>query len=221
MKTLLLCLLATGLTAPAALIFSNGTVDTNAANARDITIFRTADDFTLASAVTLDSVRFWLAAEPGDFAGTLTYAIYQNAGGALGTVVNTATLNGVTPVLLNQIPQYIYSMYQVDFVLPVAQPLSAGTYWLEIHEGASLVTATQDLNVYWAVAGFGATGNAKQSSTPTLPSGATTSAMGFELYGSAAAPTTGVPEPGTWALCLAGLAAAAALRARTSASTPA
>jgi hypothetical protein len=204
----LFALLAVATVSPAAVIFSNGTPNLNNPNSRGITIHRSADDFTLGTASNVDSIRFWMVAEPGDFGGTLTYAIYQNSAGALETVIDTASVTGVTPVFLNQIPQNIHAIYEVNFALPSSLALGAGTYWLELHEGPTLTTGN-DVNVLWAITS-GVTGNAKQNQNPTLPTTNVGNALAFELVGAPS--TTGVPEPGSIALTCVGLAAICARR---------
>jgi hypothetical protein len=64
-----------------------------------------------------------------------------------------------------------------------------------LHDGPTLTTANNNA-VLWSVVA-GVTGNAHQSSVPTIPSGATVNAKAFSLNGTL---TTGVPEPSTLAL---------------------
>lgn len=97
-----LTLLASALAANAAtMIFDNGTPDVTSSSSRGITIFRSADDFTLANAANVSSVRFWMVDQPGNFSGSITYAFYQNSAGALGSLISSATVSGITPFFLN------------------------------------------------------------------------------------------------------------------------
>lgn len=196
-------LLIMSASASAGLIYSNGNPDTNNVSSRGMTIFRVADDFTLGAGATVASVRFWMVAEPGNFSGSITYAVYQDLGGALGSVVNTGTVSNIAPLLLNAIPGNIHSVYLVDFNLPALLALGAGTYWLELHDGSSLSTANNPNtpNVLWAIVP-GVIGNAKQNAIPTLPSSNTGNALAFELFDAGA---SGVPEPGTVLTSLFGL----------------
>jgi uncharacterized protein (TIGR03382 family) len=205
-------LAATSGLAPAAVIFANGTPDESKANARSISLFRSADDFTLASASTIDSIRFWMTATDQGFAGNLSYAFYQDANGALGSGVSSGSFTNVTPLFLSAIPVNIHNNYLVDLNLPSVLDLAAGTYWLELHDGATLTT-NNNADVYWAIAANGP-GNARQSQVPTIPTGQTTNALAFSLYGNVNTTPTSVPEPSTITFSLAGLIALGLLRRR-------
>lgn len=208
-------LAATSALAPAAVIFANGVPDQSQPGSRSISFYRSADDFTLAAASNIDAVRFWMVATDQSFAGTLSYGFYQDSNGALGTLITSGSVSNVTPLFLSQIPGFVQGTYQVDFNLPSTLSLAAGTYWLEVHDGATLTTNTA-AEVLWSIANTGP-GNARQSQVPTIPTNQTTNDLAFSLYGTvdtSLAPPTGVPEPSSIALSLAGLAALGALRLR-------
>ena len=211
--TILTALLAaTAALAPAAVLFANGTPDLAEANARGISLFRSADDFNLASASSIDSIRFWMLATDQSFAGTLSYAFYQDSNGALGSVVASGSISNITSQNLGQVPAYIYNTYLVDLNLPSALNLAAGTYWLELHDGPTLTT-NNNADVYWSIAA-NTTGNARQSQVPTIPTGQTADALAFSLYGNVSTAPASVPEPSTISISLAGLIAIGLLRRR-------
>lgn len=201
--------LATLASSAGAQIFTNGTPDQSQANARGISLFRSADDFTLSTASSISSIRFWMLATDVSFAGVLSYAFYQDNAGALGSVVYSNSVSSVTPQFLSHVPSFIYNTYLVDINLPSALNLNAGTYWLELHDGATLTT-NNNVNVYWSIAAQGP-GNARQSQVPNIPTGATNNALAFSLFGG---PQTTVPEPSTMVLSFAGLVALGLVRAR-------
>ncbi len=214
MKPIILAALfaAVSAIAPAATIFDNGAPDLVGANARSITIFRTADDFVLGTSATVDSVRFWMLAQPQEvYSGTLTYAFYQNSAGSLGAVVSTGTVNGIVPVFLSQVAQNIHAIYQVDFNLLAPLALGSGTYWLELHDGPSLTNAGST-QVLWQNLASIAGGNSKQNQNPQLPSNNVGGAQAFQLLGTVG--STSVPEPATMAATVIGLAALGLLRRR-------
>ena len=215
MRPILLAFLlaASGSTLSATLVYTNGAPDLNSADSRSIAIFRSADDFALGSLTSLTSIRFWMVAQTGEFSGIITYAIYQDSAGSLGTLVDSATVNGIAAVFLNPIPVNIHNMYLVDFNLPAPLALGAGTYWLELHEGVNLTTGDGTNNVLWAMSNAVA-GNARQSPIPTIPSFDVDNELAFELYDASP-----VPEPSTISACALGLVALLILRWRRSAAS--
>ncbi len=210
MKVLsVVALLATSSMAWGSIIWDNGAPDTNQADARSITIFRSADNFVLSGTANISDIRFWMLSVDGDFAGTISYAFHQNAAGSLGSLVASGSVSGIVPTFLKQVPAFIYSYYQVDFNLAVPLTLGPGTYWLELHDGATLTTANSG-QVYWGISSLTG-GNAMQSSTPNLPApGSTVNELGFQLFDNAAA----VPEPASWLMAATGLGLLAVARKR-------
>lgn len=184
-------LAATSALAPAAVIYSNGAPDPTQPGARSISFYRAADDFTLAAASNIDAVRFWMVAMDQSFGGTLSYGFYQDSNGALGSLITSGSISNVTPLFLSQITGFVQNTYQVDFNLPSTLSLAAGTYWLEVHDGATLTTNTA-AEVLWAIVNTGP-GTARQSQVPTIPTNQTTDALAFSLYGNVS--TAPAPRP--------------------------
>ena len=193
--------IAAGLTvsAGASTLWDNGAPDNVIAG--NMTFFRIADDFTLAGAGTAASIQFWIAlSSPSNFNGSITYALYNDNAGALGTQIALNTVSGLTPVptsnVLSGAPTF--SVYAVSFNLVSPVPLGAGTFWLELHEGSSL-TANDGTSTYWATSAQ--SGNARADPVPTVP----TTGRGFELAFQIF--DTTVPEPGSMALTSLGIGA--------------
>jgi len=188
-----------GASAQAGLIVDNGTLDT--ITDRTMTAFRVADDFTLAGPANVVSAQFWMTivGAPSSFSGNITYAIYNNSAGTLGSLVATNTVSGLTPIPTGG-PSGGGLGYLVQFNLVAPVALGAGGYWLELHEGTTL---TQDdfSSVYWATSAQ--TGNAKQDTVPTLPTTNTNKELAFRLFDTA----VGVPEPGSITMIGLGLVA--------------
>lgn len=209
--------LATAGVLPGAVIYSNG--GPNLVNGRDIVAFRSADDFVLGSGATLGGIRYWSSVQPGrpfatDFSGQLTWGVYANNGGALGTLLHTGTVSGLTGTATGQVfPGSNSPVYVLEFTLGAPVALNAGTYWLELHEGASL-TANDGSSVLWLTAA--ASGNAKQAGAGGLPESGINQEYAFELLDAPGA-GAGVPEPGTvWLLGGGLLASFAGWRRRES-----
>lgn len=185
--------------ANAATIFNNGVPDL--ANAYDITAFRSADNFTLGGSATVAAVQFWavsIGTFSSDFDGSVTWAIYNDSSGSLGTLVSSGTVGSLVGfpdgTSVGGFPVNV-----IDFNLGSPVGLSAGTYWLELHEGSSL-TANDGSSIFWATSN-GSAGDAKQDANPTLPSTGQNVEFAFQLF------DTAIPEPTTWVLLAAPLAA--------------
>jgi hypothetical protein len=190
--------------AKAATVFSNGVPDlTNAYNMSD---FRIADNFTLGGSATVTAVRFWAVSVGSSFSsafdGSVTWAIYNDSSGSLGTLVSSGTVGSLVGVPDGTLVLSTFPVNVIDFNLGSPQALSAGTYWLELHEGTSLTTSDATA-IFWATSN-GSAGDAKQDFNPTLPSTGQNVELAFQLFDNTA---PSVPEPTTWVLLAAPLAA--------------
>lgn len=212
---LALAALATALSAQAALIYNNGTTINDAV--RDITLFRSADDFTFGGSQTVAAVQFLISntngslADPAtNFSGIVTYAIYGDSSGSIGSQIATGTVTGLTSVFTGIThPGTFAKINSVSFNLVSAVVLGAGTYWLELHEGPTLST-DDGTGIGWELSAN--SGNAKQGlAVNGLPAGSVNSEFSFQLFDTAFG-ATATPEPATVMLMAAGLFALARLR---------
>jgi hypothetical protein len=169
-------------------------------NQFSITSDRLADDFTLANVSTVNSLLFYYTAQnPSDLA-SVSYAIYTNSAGTLGTVLASGTTSVITRTGqgTNQCGNCSSAAFSIT---PV--PLSGGTYWLELHNGTSL-TDTSELEVDWAAVDDNTTLIAQtdygSGMKPNMPVGV----PGYNQYAFQVIGTT-VPEPGTLVLLALGL----------------
>jgi hypothetical protein len=171
-------------------------------NSSDIVDFRLADDFKLTGASVVDSIAFWYQAQfQTDLAG-LTYAIYANSSGALGSQLFTGT---VTPVTSFDSPN---NAFFATFAVPNLA-LGTGTYWLELHAGSSLTDSNGGITVWWGATSDNGSHAALSSTSPSAPSTAI-HASGFEQYafqlgGTGPASGPPVPEPTSVLLVASGL----------------
>jgi hypothetical protein len=184
----------------------------------NITQIRAADSFVLGAPATVTDVRFYGSAFspdnfPGNFSGSIAYAFYNNSAGALGSVIASGTVSGLTGVLSGVCGAG--NCYTVDFALNSGIGLAAGTYWLELHEGTALTTSDGSA-IAWAGLNNGTGASLVSFSLATAPNTAATTDRAFLLFDNSA--TSGVPEPSTTLFALAGLGTIAYRRVRRSSS---
>lgn len=189
--------------AAAAAIFSQ---DSPNGNSFDITDYRLADDFSLPGASVVDGIDFWYQAQFQTDLSVVTYAIYANQAGALGTLLQSETINTITTSCCDASSGLFLANFSITTV-----SLPAGSYWLELHAGSTLID-TSGFLVSWGAAPDNATAIAlnnqslNQPDTPVNVSGFNQYA--FDINGTAA------PEPATAALAVLGLCGLALWRRR-------
>jgi len=168
-------------------------------NALNIVDFRIADDFSLTQASIITKISFWYQAQQQTDLDMVSYAFYANPGGTLGSMLASGSLPPTTSVDANA--------FFASFSIP-SVTLGAGSYWLELHSGASL-TDSSGFAVDWANAADNATTFlAVMSPSPSPPASPLQvggfEQLAFQLDGAV------VPEPPSWtdlavpmiALCL-------------------
>ncbi len=199
--------------AQAALIWDNGAPSATNLGGSNMSDTKQAQDFVLASATNLTSIRFWnLELVPADFVGTIFYQIFTNSAGipsntlvASGTVVPTRVAAGAANSVLG------YSPFQND--LAISASLGAGTYWLSLHNGALGSVAFTDF--YWTWTDIGVANNTgtnlgqEMGLNPVTGWTTNDQEMAFNIFGDAGAP---VPEPATFVVAAAGLFVVGLLR---------
>jgi hypothetical protein len=184
-------------------VFDNGAP--NGINGRNIGgPFYTAEDFTLTSAQSLTSVRFWglrATTLPGAFTGQIYWEFRANAAGAPGAVLTSGLSPGTETFRAPSVFAGL-SSYQYDFSVGSVN-LSAGTYWLVLHNGAFGTTTTGDL--FWETTAPNATSSAYQR-TGTASSFIITTPpanhLAFQINAADGAP---IPEPTTLVMLGLGL----------------
>ncbi|MGA3187138.1 MAG: PEP-CTERM sorting domain-containing protein [Bryobacteraceae bacterium] len=172
-------------------------------NATDFVNFRLADDFALSSATLVDGIDFWYSAQNQSDLSSVTYAIYSNSAGSLGSLLFTGTLTPATS----------YDSIDNTFFAALTVPdlsLASGTYWLELHGGASLTDDNGTITVWWDSAADNATYMALQGpDTSALPNQPITFSgseqQAFQIDGTLVSAT--VPEPSSVLLAACGLSA--------------
>jgi hypothetical protein len=182
-------------------------------NGLNIIDSRLADDFVLSASsnsYAIQGISFYYIPNSGSGAdlGSVTYAIYQNNAGALGTLLQTETIapanitetdQAANPCGLANTPDCFLASFAITQLT-----VSAGTYFLEIHSGTTLDDASGTNNpISWAAVddqlGTFASLSGPDGSKPTTADNFSGFRdFAFEISGQS------LPEPGTFGLLALG-----------------
>ena len=163
--------------------------------------FVQAANFTTSFATNLSSASFWSLETGSAFDGLITYSILGNA--LLGSPdQNVVYASGsVAPTRTDTLATALgQNIFQYDFALSVTN-LAAGTYWLELHNGA-LSVGSDEVQFSWAWSDGNATnGNAiddqERSLFPFDPTWGTNQAEHAFLIAGERFDEQQISEPGT------------------------
>lgn len=174
-----------------------------------------ADNFALAAAHDISTLRFWSVQDiPGAYSGSVYWAIHADASGSPGAVLfsNTAIVAAV-PTGLNTGFDYAEFMFDI----PVAFQLAAGNYWLALHNGPlGDVNGGLSDQMLWETTSAGDAAESQAFDLTVTPNGwfGTGEQQAFLIIGDPVVapppppppPPPGVPEPATLALLAAAVA---------------
>jgi len=191
-------------------LYSNG--NPNQVDGTDISSFVSADDFKLTTAVNLTGVTFFASADSdpftSQFSGAIGFGIFVDSKGQPGILVASGSNN--SPVLLDTGKQILGTEeYQLAIAVPSVS-LTAGTYWLGLHEGP-FGTPYDGTTIYWDTTATQTGSLPMATSDLTGASGwfpslsETNMDLAFSLQGSSAA-STPTPEPAQWLAVLLAIA---------------
>jgi hypothetical protein len=185
--------------ATAVTVFNNGAPDL--VSGTQMGEFQVAEDFTLGSAATLGTIRFWsVQSAATEYSGSVAWSIFSNAGTQPGASLfsGLAAVPGVPTGGSTGAGEAAYV-----FDIPVTLTLPAGTYWLGLHNGPLANITPREMSWATTATGLGSPGLYLDAGTWVN----STNAHAFRLESAAV-----VPEAGTSALLFAGLMALAGLR---------
>jgi hypothetical protein len=183
--------LAFSMASSAATVFNNGVPDL--ISGTQMSEFIVADDFTLASSNTLSNIRFWSVQNAiSDYNGSVAWAFYSNASNQPGISLFSG-LAAVAGVATGGSTGFGYNAYAYD--IPISVTLSAGNYWLGLHNGPT--SNTTALEMLWATTAVGQGTLGKYLDGTWVD---TTNEHAFRLDG-----VSPVPEAQAPAMLLAGL----------------
>jgi hypothetical protein len=131
----------------AAQIYDNGSPDL--LNGFEMSNWIEADQFTLTTGATVQSVKFWDLERIGFFQNTIPWAIYSNNGSNKpGNLIASGFSSNLTHILTGRTDGFGYIEFVSTFdITPVSLP--AGAYWLALHNGPLSYRIQQ---VYWETA---------------------------------------------------------------------
>lgn len=187
--------------AMAVTVYNNGAPDL--VYGTGMSEFQVAENFTLGNNYDLTNLRFWsIQSTAGDYSGSVYWAIYANSGGAPGSIVTFGT-SAVAATPTGGSTGFGYGAYAFD--IPVAFSLTAGNYWLGLHNGPLANISPSEM--LWATTAVAIGSAGLYKDVVWVSSG---NEHAFAIDGNVSA----VPEPATAALLLAGLLGTASLARR-------
>ena len=133
-------LLACGV-APAATI---GNGPPNQTGGSDLDSFLEGDNFSIAAPTVVTQIKFWaLLSSQADYTGSIDWAFYSDFSGFPDTSVASGNASPAGTATGNS----AFGLDEYSYTFAVNTPLTAGAYWLVLHNGPS--NAQPATTFYW------------------------------------------------------------------------
>jgi hypothetical protein len=191
-----------GQAAQAATVFNNGAPDQVYGTNMSGNVV--AEDFSLGSTYDISNIRFWsIQSKAADYSGSLSWAIYSNAGGNPGAVLKSG-LSSAVGTATGLSTGFGYAEYVFD--IGTTFQLAAGSYWLGLAN--SPLNPGNPSEMLWGTTSTATGAQAQYLDGSTwIDSG---NNLAFSIDGSVPV----IPEPDTWALLITGMAVVAGFTRR-------
>ncbi len=124
-------------------VYDNGSP--NLLNGFEITHWKQANSFTLTASVVLARVLFWDVEASSSFQSQAYWEIRRDNAGSPGTVIFSGTSTDLTHIATGR-RAFVYPEFVNNFGLPSVS-LTAGNYWLVLHNGPLSNNVTRD--IFW------------------------------------------------------------------------
>lgn len=143
---LVLCWLSALGSLRAAVVFDNGAPDR--LDGYEFTHWIDANQFSLGAAQILTSIHLWEAEASPTFYGLMRWEIRANTGGNTpGAVLFSGTSTNLVRTATGLLVHGFLPEYDITFDLPAPVTLSAGSYWLTLHNGP--LSNTEPRDIFW------------------------------------------------------------------------
>ena len=199
---LLACLAAFAVPASAGpVVYDNGAPSHDSGN--NMSFAYQAEDFVLAANTTISDVHFWSLEAATAYRGGFYWALHDNSGGAPGALIADGFQKAVTRTSLGAVAGF-GTEFRNDFDLNTATALTAGTYWLVLHNGVFGNLIDTDPDFLWETTAVAKGFAGQEDIGDGFGFGSNGAEHAFQLTGPN---VVNVPEPMTGGLVAAALAA--------------
>ena len=181
-------------------VYSNGLP--NQASGNDMNFSLQAENFVLTSNTTISDIHFWSLEAANAYRGGFSWALYTNASGAPGAAISSGFESLVTRTSLGAVLG-LGTEFKNEFDI-AATALTAGTYWLVLHNGLLSNLGDTDPAFLWETTALAG----RLGGQEDLNDGSGFQGNGVEHAFQLTGPNAvNVPEPLTGGLVAAALAA--------------